>query len=91
MDHLQINGAFLYVPLPKSAEVYIGLPRILGVPEASGDIFNLRLSLYRLHQAPKLRYELVEKKIKKIGFRRYIVEYAIFITTWHGQTVYKLV
>ena len=42
---LDIKSASLYAPLPKSAEVFIRLPRILVVSESSGDIVKLRMSL----------------------------------------------
>ena len=91
VDHLDIKGAFLYAPLPKSVEVYIRLPKVPGVPEATGDIVKLRMSLYGLRQAPKLWYELLAKRLKGIGFRRSIVNDAVFISTRRGPPVYLLV
>ena len=91
IDHLDIKGAFLYATLSNYAEVYMRLPRTPGVPEASGDIVKLRLSLNGRHQALRLWYELLAKRLKKIGFRRSIVNDAIFISTRHGQTVYIIV
>lgn len=91
VDHLDIKGAFLYALLPQSEEVWIKLPSIPGVPEASGQIVKLRKSLYGLRQAPKLWYELLATRLKKLGFRRSNTNDSLFIKADKGPQVYLLV
>ena len=51
-DHLENKGAFLYALLPESDEVWLKIPTIWGVFEASDYVVKLRNSLYGLRQAP---------------------------------------
>ena len=88
-DHLEIEGAFLYL-LSDSDEVWLKLPTISGVFQASVSFVKLRKSLDGLRQAPKLLYKLLAKILKRLGFRRSITNDSLFIGT-SGPPVYLLV
>lgn len=89
-DHLDIKSAFLYALLPESHRVWMRLPSVPGVSEASGRIVELLKSLYGVRQAPKLWYELLAKSQKKPRFCRSKINDSLFIST-HGPPIYLLV
>lgn len=55
--------------LPRMDDIWVRLPSLDGVPDASGQNFCLIKSLYGIRQAATLWYELFSNTITKIGFR----------------------
>ena len=72
IDQLDVKGAFLHAALPKSENIWLRLPKIDGVPPASGQIVSLKKPLYGLRQAPKLWYQHFSNnsELPKLGYRR---------------------
>ena len=57
IEQLDVKGAFLHAALPKSEDIWVRLPKIDGVPSASGQIVSFKKSFYGLGQASKLWYQ----------------------------------
>lgn len=65
--HIDFEGAFLHATLEDGKDIWIRLPNIPGT-SLRGQIVKLVKSLYGLRQAPKLWYEYLYRKLKKLGF-----------------------
>lgn len=91
VHHLDVKGAFLYAPLQDADEMWIRLPSIPEIAQASGTVVKLRKSLYGLRQAPKLWYKLLADTLKRIGFRISVATECLFIGGSPSKSVYLLV
>jgi hypothetical protein len=73
--HLDVDTAFLNGELEE--EIYVRLPEGCGIN--SGKIVRLLKSLYGLKQASRVWNNLLDKVLKKIGYRRIHADYCIYV------------
>ena len=75
---IDFKGAFLNAYLDKGEEIWIKLPDIPGT-KFVGQIVKLIKSLYGLRQSPKLWYEYLYNRLRKLGFKRSSASDSLFL------------
>lgn len=77
VHHLDVKSAFLHGVLEE--EVYVTQPEGYEVKGKEQYVLRLSKALYGLRQAPKAWSVKLDKRLKKLGFRRCASEQAIYI------------
>lgn len=75
---VDFKGAFLNAYLDNGEEIWIRLPNIPGT-KFVGQLVKLVKSLYGLRQAPKLWYEYLYSRLRKLGFNRSSASDSLFL------------
>lgn len=88
VERLDIKKALLYASLPAIDKIYIKLPTIAGIWNASGAILRFRMCPYGVHQTTSFWCEELSKSLMKMGIHRFFINYAIFISTESGPPVF---
>lgn len=70
VDHLDVKGALLHSELPEHEKSCVKLPKVPEFTTLDGRLVMLLKSLYGIRKAPMLWYQLLEKTLGRLGFRR---------------------
>nr|GFA82963.1 ribonuclease H-like domain, reverse transcriptase, RNA-dependent DNA polymerase [Tanacetum cinerariifolium] len=74
---MDMKSAFLCGNIAE--EVYVTQPRGFEDPDHPKKVYKVFKTLYRLHQAPRARYERLSTFLLKHGYRRGTIDKTLFI------------